>query len=158
MTARHSVRSYLPLVLALAFAAPAVARAQIEEPRIPLQTKLSEINRLRVEYAEDFNKHDIAGVLAMYSPEAIIVTPTGATKKGTAEITEHITQFAATVPHIIITSDSLAIYGNTAVDEGTLTAHPSAGGEQVTRYLAVLRRDMKGWKVVRVSSTPVTGM
>lgn len=154
----HRFRTaFLPIALLLTLA-PTVARAQIEEPRIPLQTKLSELNRFRAEYAENFNKHDVAAVTAMYSPTAMIVTNTGTVVSGREAISQWLTQGTREIPHIIIDSDSMAVYGNTAVDMGKTTAHPSAGGEQVTRYLVVLRRDMNGWKVVRLSSTPVTGM
>ena len=151
-------RSCLPLVLALALAAPAVARAQIEEPRIPLQTKLTELNRFRTEYAENFNKKDIAAVVAMYSSDVIIVQPNGAVLKGLDQVREWFRQGAADLPHLVIETDSLAVYGNTAVDVGTTKAHPAAGGEQVNRYVVVLRRDMNGWKLIRVSQTPVAGM
>lgn len=149
-------RSFLPLVLALALAAPTVARAQIEEPRIPLQTKLSELNRFRTEYAENYNKKDAAAVAAMYAPDAILIDLAGAAFMGIDKIREMFTSGAASSPHLVITSDSMAVYGNTAVDMGTVKAHPAAGGEQVSRYLVVLRRDVNGWKLVRVAQTPVT--
>jgi ketosteroid isomerase-like protein len=151
----HRIRSCLPLVLALALAAPTVARAQIEEPRIPLQTKLSELTRFRTEYAVNFNNKDIPAVVAMYSPDIIIVEPTGNTTKGLDAVRAWFTNNAP-LPHLVIESDSMAVYGNTAVDVGTAKTHPAAGGEQVVRYLVVLRRDMNGWKLIRIIQTPVT--
>lgn len=156
MTSRHGIRSCLPLVLALALATPAVATAQIEEPRIPLQTKISELTRFRTEYAENFNKKDIPAVVAMYSDDVIVIEATGATFVGKEAVRTWLTQGGADLPHLVIASDSLAVYGNTAVDVGTAKAHPAAGGEMVTKYLVVLRRDMNGWKLIRVISTPVT--
>jgi hypothetical protein len=50
----------------------------------------------------------------------------------------------------------MAVYGNTAVDVGTAKQHPAGGGEMVARYMVVLRRDMNGWKIVRLINTPVT--
>lgn len=144
-----------PVLFALALA-PTVASAQIEEPRIPLQTKLSEINRFRVEYAETFNKKDVAALTAMWSEDAMFIDVDGSTHKGIAAVREWYTQRQASLPHLVLQSDSLAVYGNTAVDMGTAKTHPAAGGEQVARYLAVLRRNMNGWKLVRVSNTPVT--
>jgi len=157
MTPRFRIRSSLPLVLALALATPVIARAQIEEPRIPLQTKISEMNRFRTEFAENFNKKDIAAVVGMYSNDIIVVEPTGNVIKGIDGVRAWFTAGAANLPHLVIESDSTAFYGNTAVDVGTAKQHPAAGGEIVTRYLVVLRRDLNGWKLVRVISTPVTG-
>jgi ketosteroid isomerase-like protein len=156
MTPRHRIRSSLPLVLALALATPVVARAQIEEPRIPLQTKLSELNRFRIEYAENYNKKDVAAVVGMYSSDVIIIDPAGAVTKGLDQLRTAMTAGVANWPHLVIESDSMAVYGNTAVDVGTAKTHPAAGGENVTRYLVVMRRDMNGWKLVRLISTPVT--
>ncbi len=156
MTTHHRFRSSLPLVLALALAATTVARAQIEEPRIPLQTKMTELTRFRTEYAESFNKKDVAAVVAMYSNDVIVVQPNGATLKGLDQVRDWFKKGGADLPHLVIESDSIAVYGNTAVDVGTTKAHPAAGGEQVTRYLVVLRRDMNGWKLIRVVQTPVT--
>lgn len=155
MPTRYRSRTYLPLVLALALAAPAVARAQIEEPRIPLQTKLTELNRFRTEYAENYNKKDAAAVVAMYSKDVIIINPDGSVIKGLDQLRTAMTSGAADWPHLVIETDSLAVYGNTAVDVGTAKTHPAAGGENVSRYLVVLRRDMNGWKLIRIVNTPV---
>ncbi len=135
--------------------APTFAHAQIDEPRIPLQTKLTELTRFRTEYAENFNKHDAAAVAAMYAPDAILIARTGQVFSGRDQIAHYMTNGTREIPHIIIASDSMVVYGNTAVDTGKLTQHPAAGGELVSHYMVVLRRDMKGWKIMRVSDTPV---
>lgn len=158
MTSRHGIRALAPVLLALTLGIPAVAAAQIDEPVIPLQTRQSELYRFRIEYALDFNNHNAAALAALYSPDAIVIAGNGNGITGTEQIRQFLTQSLATTPNITLASDSLAIYGNTAIDYGTLTARPAAGGEQVSRYLAVLRRDHDGWKVIRVSSTPVTEM
>ena len=153
---RRSAQSWLPLVLALALATPVVARAQIEEPRIPLQTKMSELLRFRTQYAENFNKKDVAAVVAMYSNDIIVIDPNGAVTKGLDQLQIGMAQGAPNWPHLVIESDSMAVYGNTAVDVGTAKQHPAGGGEVVARYVVVLRRDMNGWKIVRLINTPVT--
>jgi ketosteroid isomerase-like protein len=144
------------VLFALALA-PTVATAQIEEPRIPLQTKLTELNRFRVEYAENFNKKDAAALAAMYADDAMINDRDGRVYKGGAQIREYMTAGAASFPHMVIESDSMAIYGNTAVDVGTTRMHPAGAAEIVSRYMVVLRRGMNGWKLVRVAVTPVSG-
>ena len=142
------------LALGLLLAAPVAAGAQIEEPRIPLQTKQSELNRFRVEYAEAFNKKDGASVVAMFARDAIVVNADGSMFSGIDKIRSSLTSEAADWPHLELESDSLAIYGNTAVDVGT-ARHRDSSGEVVTRYTVVLRRDLNGWKLVRFQSTPV---
>ena len=142
------------VLFALALA-PTVASAQIEEPRIPLQTKLSELNRFRVEYAEAWNKKDTPALIAMWSDDAIFNDADGQIYKGRDGVRKWYTDRAADMPHLVIESDSLAIYGNTAVDMGTSKMHPTGGAEMVARYMVVLRRNMSGWKVVRAAITPV---
>lgn len=142
------------LALSLLLGAPALVRAQIEEPRIPLQTRQSELNRFRVEYAEAFNKKDEASVLAMFAPDAILVNADGTMLSGIERIRSGLTRDASHWPHLELESDSLAIYGNTAVDVGT-AKHRDSSGEVVMRYTVVLRRDLNGWKLVRFQSTPV---
>ncbi|HMU61457.1 MAG TPA: nuclear transport factor 2 family protein [Gemmatimonadales bacterium] len=147
------------LLLLLASVVPSVARAQIPDSTIPLQTVISETNRFRAEYADYFNKKDIAGLMTMYASNAIFTAEDGTRYTGQAEIKAYFTSMAATMPHIVITSESLLSYGATAIDMGTLTMHPPGGGEVKSRYLAVLRRERGGagnWDLVRVSRTPVT--
>ena len=144
------------LLFALALA-PTVATAQIEEPRIPLQTKMSELNRFRVEYAENWNKKDTPALIAMWSDDAMFTDVDGSVHSGRAGVQKWYNDRASNMPHLVIESDSLSIYGNTAVDMGTSKMHPSGGAEIVARYIVVLRRNMSGWKMVRAAITPVSG-
>lgn len=143
-----------PVLLALALA-PTVASAQIEEPRIPLQTKLTELNRFRTEYAQYWNEKNVDALVAMWSSDAMFNDADGGTYSGTAAVKKWYTDRASNMPHLVITSDSLAIYGNTAVDIGTSRMHPSNAPEMVARYMVVMRRNMNGWKIVRAAVTPV---
>lgn len=148
-------RPAIAFVLALAVAAPFPALAQIEPDRVPLQTALTELHRLREEYAQAYNKKDAGALAAMYTDDAVMVTSTGAVFVGNAAIRTAFSAAAPTFPHLVITSDTLRVFGNTAVDQGTLIQHPTKGGEMKHRYLAVLRRGMQEWKLVRVMSVPV---
>ena len=143
------------LLLTFAFAVPSVVSAQIEEPRIPLQTALSELNLFRSEYADYYNKKDAAALAAMYAPDAIVINADGSVWVGWDAIKNGMMQQAPTYPHLIITTDSMAVYGHTAVDEGTSTMHPAAGGELKAHYLVVLRRGMTDWKIIRLALVPV---
>jgi len=139
----------------LALGAPSSARAQIPDSAIPLQTVISQVYRFRVEYAENYNKKDAAALAAMYDPRAIVTEQDGTTLVGIDAIKAALTKMAPTFPHMVLKSDSLVAYGHTAIDVGTVTQHPAAGGEIVSHYLAVLRRDGQDWKLVRVSVVPV---
>ena len=149
-------RRAVPLLLAFGLAAPAVGAAQgIEEPRIPLRTALAELNTLRTEYVDAFNAKDAATVTNLYSSDAILVLPNGMMIQGDSAIRAGMTAEAPTWPHAVLASDTVSVYGNTAVDVGTWTTHPAGGGEEVVRYMTVLRRNMNGWKITRLALTPV---
>jgi ketosteroid isomerase-like protein len=139
----------------LALGAPSTARAQIPDSAIPLQTVVSQTYRFRIEYAENYNKKDVAALAGMYDRNAIITTEDGNTYVGIDAIKAALTKMAPTFPHIVIKSDSMVAYGHTAIDVGTTTMHPAAGGELTSKYLAVLRRDGQDWKIVRLSLVPV---
>lgn len=150
---RWSTRA-VPLLLSFALTAPSVAVAQgIEEPRIPLRTALAELSTLRTEYVDAFNRKDAAAVASMYDSDATLISDQGSMKGGEA-IREMMTTEAPTWPHAVIASDTVRVYGNTAVDVGTWTVHPADGGEMVMRYMSVLRRSMSGWKLVSVAVVP----
>jgi ketosteroid isomerase-like protein len=142
------------VLFALALA-PSVASAQIEEPRIPLQTKMSELNRFRTEYAENWNSKNVNALVGMYSADVMVNDADGRVYTGHDAVKGWFTERQANMPHMVIESDSLAIYGNTAVDMGTSKMHPAGAAEQVARYIVVLRRNMNGWKIVRAAITPV---
>ena len=147
------------LFLTLSALVPSTASAQIPDSVIPLQTVVSETNRFRAEYADHFNKKDVAGLMTLYAADAIFTAEDGTRYTGAEAITAYFTKMAATMPHIVVTSESLLSYGGTAIDMGTITMHPPGGGEHKSRYLAVLRRELGGagnWDLVRVARTPVT--
>jgi len=148
-------RATAGLLLLLAAALPSVARAQIPDSTVPLKTVISETNTFRTEYAEYYNNKDVAHLVDMYDADAILIAGDGTTLMGQAAIREYFTKGAPNFPHMVLTSDSLVAFGSTAVIVGTLTAHPQAGGEEVSRYLTVLRRNYRQWKIVRVAVVPV---
>jgi hypothetical protein len=51
---------------------PSLARAQIPDSAIPLQTVINETNRFRAEYADSYNAKDVMALTAMYAPDAIV--------------------------------------------------------------------------------------
>ncbi len=143
------------LLLLLASALPSVASAQIPDSIIPLQTVISETNTFRTEYSEYYNNKSVDQLVAMYAADAILVDADGMAHVGQAAIKAYFTSGAPNFPHMVLKSDHLVAYGQTAVDVGTVTLHPKEGGEVTNRYLVVLRRAYQQWKVVRVTVVPV---
>ena len=153
---RILVRAAAPLLLAATILAPA-ARAQGVEPnRTPLRTTLAEITTVRTEYVEAYNKKDAKAVSALYTPNAVHIMADGSVVNGGAAISEGMAKDAPNWPHAVIKSDTVHVYGATAVDMGTWTVHPKEGGEVVSRYITVLRRDMRGWKLANVVVVPMS--
>lgn len=146
----------VPLLLTLGLAAPSVVAAQgVEEPRIPLRTALMELNTLRTEYADAFNRRDGAALAGVYASDAVFIDADGAKMVGNDAIREYMIARSEKGGHMVIASDTVRVYGNTAVDMGTLTIHPEGGGEDVAHYMTVSRRGMTGWKIVSVVQVPL---
>ena len=145
------------IALALAVARPVAAAAQgVETPHLPLRTVIDELNSTRAQYAEAYNAKNADAVAAFYLPEAILIDDSGTQTSGAKAIGEMMKKNAATWPHMVLTSDTVRVYGGTALDFGTVKTHPKEGGEIVSHYLAVLRKGLKGWKLAAVASVPVT--
>jgi len=156
MSRTSRFRRVVPVVMVLGFAGSTAAAAQgIETPHLPIRTVIDELNTTRALYAEAFNAKNAAAVIAFYLPEAILVGPDGSQIMGAKAIGEMMKKEAPTWPHMVLASDTVRVYGGTAVDFGTVTTHPKAGGEEVSRYMAVLRRGVSGWKLASVAEVPV---
>jgi ketosteroid isomerase-like protein len=150
-------RNLLPaaLLLASALVSPSALHAQIEEGRVPLRTAVTELNTFRVEFADDYNRKDAAAVTALYDADASVILADGSVLMGRAAIGKRNAVDAAKWPHLVIKYDSMRVYGNNAVDVGTSTYHPASGPTVVERYLIVMRRGMKDWKIVRLALVPM---
>lgn len=139
------------LMLFLLVLVPSVASAQgIAADRQRLRTAMDDLRALRTEYVEMYNKKDAAGITNLYADDAILIQPDGTMLTGTEEIGKAMADDSKNWAHAVITSDTLRVYGSTAVDIGTFTTHPAGGAEQVSRYTSVLRRGINGWKLTHV--------
>lgn len=154
------VGSSLPLVALLVFIAAPSAHAQgIESPRVPVRTAIKEINTLRAEYADLYNKKNVAALTAMYASDAVVIRADGSTLLGQSAIGKSLAEEAPTWQHMTITSDTMRVFGNTAWDVGTLTSRSAEGTASVSHYLVVLRRGVETWHVSSlavVAQMPVT--
>ena len=153
MTLARRLRAWLPLMVSLAFLVPAMASGQgIEKPRVPIRTALVELMALRAEYAEAFNKKETATLVNMYAPDATAIFGDGTVLTGKDAIQKSLE--AGPWGKMSIASDTVRVYGNTAVDVGTVRTSRSDGAEDVGHYLVVLRRGMKDWKVNSLAVVP----
>ncbi len=148
------IRLIVPALAATLLAVPTVARAQIEQGLVPLQTARTELARFRSSYAEMFNQKDQTGLGNTYADDAVWFSGDGMTYTGGAAIKAELAKRIGAGGHMIITSDTLSVFGNTGIDVGTVTFHPAAGGEMKSHYLVVLRRGYKEWKIVRLAEVP----
>ena len=158
MTARHCLRSSIPLAAALAVALPWAASGQgIPAGRTPLRTARKDISTLRADYADAFNRKDVAALVSMYTPDATVIQSDGTVLSGRDAIRDAFNRDTANWQRMTINSDTVRIFGSTAWDVGTVRFSRSGGREEVSHYLVVLRRGMKGWKAASVATVPEKG-
>jgi ketosteroid isomerase-like protein len=156
MSRPSGFRRVVPLVLALSLATGAAAAQGVETPHLPLRTVIDELGSTRAQYAEAFNTKNAAAVAAFYLKEAIVIRPDGSQLMGAKAIADQLEKDAPNWPHMVLSSDTVRVYGGTALDFGTVKLHPESGGESESHYLAVLRKGLKGWKIASVAQVPVT--
>jgi uncharacterized protein (TIGR02246 family) len=155
MASYRSLRT-ASLLAALALAAPAVGHAQgIDTLHVPLRTARMEINTFRAEYADAVNRQDAAAVAGLYAPDAVLIDAKGMMHMGREAIQKSL---AAELPqwmNLRIESDTVRIAGSTAWDVGTLhSGGVGATPSRTSRYMAVLRRSMRDWRIVSAAVVP----
>lgn len=148
-------RRAVPMALALSMLSGIAAAQGVESPHIPLRTVIDQLNSTRSSYMDAFNRKDAAAVAAFYTDDAIVTRPDGSRLMGGKEIGETLKAEAASWPHLVLSSDTVRVYGGTAIDFGTAKMHPADGGERVSHFTAVLRRGLKGWKIAALSQVTV---
>ena len=157
MTASRRARLSLALIAALATAATSPAAAQgVEAPRVPLRTAIKELNTLRAEYADLYNRKDATAITAMYLPDAVMVREDGSTLLGQEAIGSAMKSESASWGQITLASDTMRVFGNTAWDVGELRGKGPQGESSGSRYLVVLRRGIQSWKISSLAVVPET--
>jgi uncharacterized protein (TIGR02246 family) len=110
---------------------------------------------IREEYAEAFYKKDTATLVAMYAADATLIGGDGNVLKGKEAIQKSLE--AGPWQMMSIASDTVRVFGNTAVDVGTVRMAGSGGHQEVSHYLVVLRRGVTTWKINSLAVVPETG-
>jgi ketosteroid isomerase-like protein len=156
MTPSRRARTTLT-VAAVALLATTLAHAQgVEAPRVPLRTAIKEINTLRSEYADGYNRKAAASLTAMYLLDAVVIRPDGSTLLGQSAIGKAMAEESPTWQQTTIVSDTMRVFGNTAWDVGTFSTQVPEGNMAVSRYLVVLRRGVQEWKISSLAVVPET--
>ncbi|HEY3933751.1 MAG TPA: nuclear transport factor 2 family protein [Gemmatimonadales bacterium] len=148
-------RRGLPLALAVSIWLPALAQGQGIQPHVPLSTTLGDIAKVRAAYVDAYNAKNAAAVSAMYTADAVVLDADGSETVGARAIGQRNADSVRSWPQASVHSSSVKVYGATAVDVGTWTVRTAAHGDAIQRYLAVLRHDVHGWKLMSVAVVPV---
>jgi uncharacterized protein (TIGR02246 family) len=156
MTFGSRTRWGMPLLLSLAMGTAGVAGAQgVEAPRVPLRTALAEINSKRAEYQQTYNSKDVDAVAALYTADAVVVGADGQIYNGRPAIHAMLAdQLKGSPASMTLAATSTKVYGNTAVEVGTVTTSGGDAAPMTMHYLVVLRRDMHGWNLTSASNVP----
>lgn len=156
MTGHRLCRHAFQLALVAGFSIPAIASGQgIPAAHVPVSTTLGDIAKLRSGFAEAWNAKDAKTLNAMYTSDATVIDADGSVVTGWKAIAKKNEDGAANWPHEVITSQSVKVYGTTAVDVGTVAMHPKDGGEMTYHYLVVLRHGVNGWKLQNLAVAPI---
>ena len=109
---------------------------------------------------ENWNKHDVAGIAALYSKDGVLVTATGAVRSGPQEIEQAYQSAMKTFPqHNGQTVEQISPLGNDA-DIRIGKFHLSGQGENGPtkldgRYTAVDVREGGTWKIRLLTAVPI---
>jgi uncharacterized protein (TIGR02246 family) len=108
------------------------------------------VQQLENQWAEAFNKGDIASVVAMYTEDAYVLPPGGEMVKGRSAIQAFWTAASKDIGDIKLTTVDVMPLGTDAAREiGTVTARTKEQQpEEITgKYVLVLRKVGSDWKI-----------
>ena len=124
------------------------------------QNTRQQIERIAAAYVEDWNKHDAAGIAALYTKDGVLVTPTGAVRSGSQEIEQASQGVMKTFPqHNGETIEQISPLGNDAdfrIGEFHLSGQGQNGPTKLDgRYTAVDVREGGTWKIRLLTAVPI---
>jgi uncharacterized protein (TIGR02246 family) len=116
------------------------------------QNTRAQIERIAAAYVENWNKHDAAGVAALYAKDGVLVTAAGAIKSGPQEIEETYQSTMKAFPqHNGQTIEQISPLGNDAdirIGQFHLSGEGPNGPTKLDgRYTAVDVREGGTWKI-----------
>ncbi len=124
------------------------------------QTNRQQLEQISAAYVENWNKHNAAGIAALYAKDAVMITGTGAVRNGPQEIEQAYQGAMKTFPHHDgQTIDQISPLGNDAdirVGEFHLSGQGQNGPIKLDgRYSAVDVREGGEWKIRLLTAVPI---
>jgi len=125
------------------------------------QNTRQQIERIAAAYVENWNKHDAAGLAALYMKDGVLVTATGVVRSGPQEIEQAYQGALKTLPqHNGQTIEQISPLGNDA-DIRIGEFHPAGQGPNGPtkldgRYTGVDVREGGTWKIRLLTAVPIT--
>jgi uncharacterized protein (TIGR02246 family) len=109
-------------------------------------------------WAEAFNRRDTARLAAFYDPEAVLTDADARPRVGNAAIAEYYNSAAKRATRQVALGErSIRVFGDTAIDSGTLTFFEMRDGQPTTtpaRYSLTYRNRDGKWLIVDHQSSP----
>ena len=124
------------------------------------QDHRQQIERIAAAYVENWNKHDAAGIAALYTKDGVLVTATGVVRTGPQEIEQAYQSAIKTFPrHNGQTIEQISPLGNDAdmrIGEFHLSGQGDNGPTKLDgRYTAVDVREGGTWKIRLLTAVPI---
>ena len=124
------------------------------------QNHRQQIERIAAAYVENWNKHDAAGIAALYTKDGVLVTPTGAVRSGSLEIEQASQGVMKSFPqHNGQTIEQISPLGNDAdirIGQFHLSGEGPNGPTKLDgRYTAVDVREGGTWKIRLLTAVPI---
>jgi len=141
-------------IIVIAFTAPGLAQQADQSTR-------QQIERLMATYAENFNKHDAAGIASLYTKDGMLVSSSAAkiVKNGPQEIEEFYQNlFKTGLNHVQTTVDQVFPLGTESaiyLGEYHVTGEGQSGALKADgHYTAVDMHESSTWKVRLLTAFP----
>jgi uncharacterized protein (TIGR02246 family) len=131
---------------ASAQAAPASAQAAQEAPGT------AEVQKNLLNLVSAFNSEKVDDCAAMFLPEGELIDEQGTVYKGQDAIKDLFKNFFAKFPgtQMEVLVDSIRLVGPVAIQEGTRFTSSKDGSNASVRFVTVLSKTDKGWKIASI--------
>lgn len=112
-----------------------------------------EIQKITLDLTNAFNSAKVDDLAAMFLADGELIDEGGTVYKGTEAIKDLLKKFFAKFPgtQMEIVVDSIRLVGPVAIQEGTRFTSSKDGSNASVRFVSVLSKTDKGWKIASLS-------